>query len=169
MVIGRAVAGRVLERATLAGVVVASGIGMALANQFGNARGSFPYFSPSHNFSEPMIAMIERDSMRGNVFNSYELGAELVYRAYPRLRPSIDSRIDSYGDDYYMSLTTILVDEPRLSRFLTTHDVNYMLLLWRDFNYLKGMKSLQDAGWRTEFADHKAVLLTRKVRAPTKP
>jgi hypothetical protein len=166
MVIGRGAVSQSLERVLLLSVIGTSIIGMALASQFGNARGSYPYYSPSHNFSEPMVRLIERDSMRGNVFNSYELGAELIYRAYPRLRPSIDSRIDSYGDDYYMSLTTILVDEPRLNRFLATYDVNHMLLLWRDFNYLKGMKSLQDAGWRMEFADHKAVLLTRVARPP---
>ena len=49
-----------------------------------------------------MIAQIEQFDMKGNVFNSYELGAELIYRAYPRLRPMIDSRIDSYGDEYFL-------------------------------------------------------------------
>lgn len=157
------------ERLLLVLVAVAASVGTALAITFGNARGSFPYYSPSVNFTEPMVNMLDRPQMRGNVFNSYELGAELIYRAYPRLRPSIDSRIDSYGDDYYMKQTTILVDEPRLNRFLSEYHVRYMLLLWRDFDYIKGMKTLQANGWHMEFADHKMVLLARQPSTQALP
>ena len=107
-----------------------------------------------------MIARLSRQEMRGNVFNSYELGAELIYRTYPRLRPSMDSRIDSYGDRYFLLQEQLLGDEPLLKEFISDFDVRYMLLSWRDFNRIKGMTSLRE-GWRMQFADHKAVLLER--------
>jgi hypothetical protein len=161
MVIGRAKRPRV-ERGVLAGALLFGLLGTGLAVQYGNARGSYPFHSPSNNFSEPMVSVLEKDALAGNVINSYELGAELIYRAYPRLKPSIDSRIDSYGDDYFMTITTMLVDEKRLNDFIEHYDVRHMLLLWRDFNYVKDMKSLQTNGWKTAFADHKMILLSRR-------
>jgi hypothetical protein len=151
-----------LERAVLAAALLSGLMGTSLAVQYGNARGSYPFHSPSHNFSEPMMLVIDNNALAGNVINSYELGAELIYRAYPRLKPSIDSRIDSYGDAYFMTITTMLVDEKRLNDFIEHYDVRHMLLLWRDFNYVKDMKSLQTNGWRTVFADHKMILLSRR-------
>jgi hypothetical protein len=161
MVIGRDKRPR-LERGILAGALLFAVLGTGLAVQYGNARGSYPFHSPSHNFSEPMVSVLGSKALSGNVFNSYELGAELIYRAYPRLKPSIDSRIDSYGDEYFMTVATMLVDEPRLNAFLDHYGVDHMLLLWRDFEYIKNMHSLQANGWRMKFADHKMVFLTRK-------
>lgn len=168
MVIGRAKLPR-LERVVLAGVLLFGLLGTGLAVQYGNARGSYPFHSPSHNFSEPMVAMLENNALAGNVINSYELGAELIYRAYPRLKPSIDSRIDSYGDAYFMTITTMLHDEKRLNDFIEHYDVRHMLLLWRDFDSVKAMTSLQKNGWRTTFADHKMILLSRRNPDPVAP
>ena len=153
------------ERVLLAAATITGGIGIALAIQFGNVWGGFPYLVPSSNFTEPMINRLARPEMRGNVFNSYELGAELTYRAYPRLRPSMDSRIDSYGDTYFLLQKQLLVDEPLLKEFIADFDVRYMLLSRRDFELVKQMKSLQ-ATWHADFIDHKAVLLARNANAP---
>jgi len=35
------------------------------------------------------------------VFNSYAYGDQLVYHFYPKLRVTIDSRVDAYGEEYY--------------------------------------------------------------------
>lgn len=149
------------ERPLLAGAAGVGAIGVALALHFGNVWGAFPYASPSYNFTEPMIARLARPEMRGNVFNSYELGAELIYRAYPRLRPSMDSRIDSYGDTYFLMQVQLLTDEAMLKEFISDFDVRYMLLLRRDFVHIKDMESMKK-GWYTEFADHKMLLLARR-------
>lgn len=157
---------KLLERATLVAASGLAGIGIALAVQFGNVWGAFPYMAPSSNFTEPMIDRLSRPSMRGNVFNSYELGAELIYRTYPRLRPSMDSRIDSYGDRYFLLQDQLLRDEPLLRDFVTDFDIRYMLLLWRDFEFIKKMKGLQRE-WAVDFADQKMVLLARRNAVTT--
>jgi hypothetical protein len=154
------------ERLRLAIATLVGGIGVGLAMQFGNVWGAFPYIAPSSNFTEPMINRLARPEMHGNVFNSYELGAELIYRAYPRLRPSMDSRIDSYGDAYFLLQTQMLVDEPLLKEFIKDFDIRYMLLSRRDFDLVKQMKGLQDT-WHADFMDHKAVLLMRNAAAPS--
>jgi hypothetical protein len=149
------------ERAALGISVGVSLVGIALALRFGNAYGAFPFHAQSTDLTEPMIAQLSKPGMQGNVFNSYELGAELIYRTYPRLRPSIDSRIDSYGDRYFLLQEQLQFDEPLLKDFVADFDVRYMLLLWTDFERVKKMESLRE-NWIMQFADHKAVLLVRR-------
>jgi len=157
---------RELERPALAAALGLAALGIALALRFGNVWGAYPFAAPSTNFTAPMIEKLSRPQMRGNVLNSYELGAELIYRTYPRLRPSIDSRIDSYGDRYFLLQEHLFIEEPLLKEFVADFDVRYMLLLWREFDRLTKMKGLRQ-DWRVEFADHKAVLLER-IDAATK-
>lgn len=163
--IGQAPRQKLVERRLLVVTSALAALGVALAVQFGNVWGAFPYMAPSNNFTEPMINRLSRPEMHGNVFNSYELGAELIYRGYPRLRPSLDSRIDSYGDRYFLLHQQLLYDEPLLKEFIADFDVRYMLLLWRDFEHIKKMKDMQQQ-WTVDFADHKMVLLARRSAVP---
>jgi hypothetical protein len=149
------------EHARQIAVLALASIGVGVVFLYGNARGGFPYTTPSSGLTEPMVAQLSRPIMKGNVFNSYELGAELIYRAYPRLKPSIDSRIDSYGDRYFLLQMELLAREQLLNDFVAEYDIRYMLLLWRDFNQIKDMAMITQH-WRMKFADHKAVLLQRR-------
>ncbi len=159
-----------IERALLA-LVVATGItGSVLALRHGNVSGAYAYYTPSNRFSILMDERLSDATLEGNVFNSFELGAELIYKAYPRLVPSIDSRIDSYGDDYFLLHQRMLVSEQLLTRFVDEYEVKYLLLLHRDFESVKKMDQLRRQ-WRLKFMDHKMVLLerTRPLAAPRRP
>ena len=127
----------------------------------GNFYRAYPYETPSWNFTAPLVDYVESNRLQGNVLNSYELGAELIHRFYPRLRPSIDSRLDSYGEMYFLYSLRILESEPELVKFIQEYDVRYMLLLWRDFQKVQPMRALPAGGWNIRFADHKMVLLGR--------
>lgn len=153
--------------------VLAAGLGLAgLCGclLFGNTRGATIFESPSNNFSAAMARELEDPSLTGNVYNSYELGGELIYRDWPRLKPSIDSRVDSYGDDYFYAHQQLLVNQPALLQFLSTYGVTHMLLLRRDFdNAVKRMPAVQ-AQWHIRLADSKMVLLERNPpAAPATP
>ena len=74
---------------------------------------------------------------------------------------AIDTRIDSYGDRYFLDWRELFIDEQAINRFVKRYDVKFMLLLRPDFDQVRGMRSLKEAGWRTLFADHKMVLLGR--------
>jgi hypothetical protein len=124
--------------------------------------GGYPYFVKSHHFSPALIDYVEARKFEGNVLNSPALGAELVYRFYPRLRPSIDSRIDVYGQEYFERLLTAQNDEQVLRQFVERYRVRYILMLWPEFEQsMRRMPRLQDDGWRIVFADHKMVMLER--------
>jgi hypothetical protein len=134
----------------------------ALLVRYGNAYGGYPYFVASHHFSPALLDYVEARKFEGNVLNSYPLGAELVYRFYPRLRPAIDYRIEVYGREYFERLLRTLDDEQALRQFVERYRVRYMLLLWPQFEQgIRRMPRLQDDGWRIVFADHRMVMLER--------
>jgi hypothetical protein len=139
-------------------------VGAGALVSHGNFYRAYPYETPSLNFTAPLVEYIEANRLEGNVLNSYELGAELIHRFYPRLRPSIDSRLDSYGEMYFLHALRLLQSEPQMVAFIGDYDVRYMLLLWRDFEQVRAMSALPASGWTVRFADHKMVLLGR---APT--
>jgi hypothetical protein len=150
------------ERRPLALLIAAIALSGGWVAQKGNLFGAYPYYTASNNFSEPMIDFIAERRLKGNVLNSFALGAELIYRFYPDLRPSIDSRIDAYGEAYSAHMDYILINEAALLEFIGRYDVRYMLLLHSEFNNIRGMKGLQQSGWRMLIADHRMVLLERR-------
>ncbi|TWO69013.1 hypothetical protein FN976_19935 [Caenimonas sedimenti] len=160
-----------VERRMVGAATVLAACALPLVLKFGNGYGAWPYYAPSANFTLMMRERIEDPDLRGNVFNHAVLGPELIYRAWPRLKPVVDTRADSYGDAYYVAVIDLLNDETRLRAFLDEYDVNYMLLMREDFDdTVRHMKALRQDGWRGYFQDHKAVLLYRsKPKAPARP
>jgi hypothetical protein len=148
--------------AVLALIVACAG----LVVRYGNLYGGYPYYLPPHNFSLLLVEYLDRPAIRGNVLNSYELGPELIYRYYPRLRPAIDSRADAYGLNYFLELQHLNSDERALKAFLARYHVDYILLLQRDFDLgIRRMPDLRNDGWRIVFRDGKVVLLGRSLQA----
>lgn len=148
-----------------------SGLVLGLAIQFGNAFGAFPYMAWGKNtsFTYSMLKQLNDPNLKGNVINSYEFGAELVYRAYPRLRPSIDSRIDSYGGAYTLLNDRLLMENELLTEFVKEYDVRYMLLDRRDFQLLEKLPNWTEKRWSIRAMDQRAVLLQRSDLPSTAP
>jgi hypothetical protein len=142
--------------------------GLGICARVGNVRGDFVYAAQSENFTSTMRAALADPGLSGNVLTSYELGAELIYRDWPRLKPSIDSRIDSYGDAYFIAHQRLFTSEPELQAFLAAYGVNHMLLLPRDLGGVSRMPGIQ-AAWHVRASDQKTVLLERNVALPPRP
>jgi len=159
--IGLAPAAKEAGRRVTALLLALLAVGVGALLHSGNLYGAFPYETPSWRFTPRLIDHVGEHRLQGNVLNSYELGAELIHRFYPELRPSIDSRIDAYGEMYFLHTLRLLHDERALQEFIRHYDVRYMLLLRRDFEPVRRMDSLPRDGWHVLFADHKMVLLGR--------
>jgi len=148
-------------RRSLAFLVALLAMGVGVLLSYGNLYGAYPYFVQSNNFTPVMLEYMRERDLRGNMFNSYALGAELIQKFYPRLRPSIDSRIDAYGEAYFNYFSQLYSEERLLLEFIERYDVRYMLLLWGEFEMIRKMERLPKTGWRMLLADHKMVLLGR--------
>lgn len=135
--------------------------------RFGNAAGIYPHSTPDPTqFSTALIKTLANQELRGNVLNSYDLGAELIYRTYPRLRPSIDSRIDSYGDAYFYNHENMYQDAILFNDFIRLHHVTYLLLNRSDLETLIKAQRETLLGWDILLFDEKAILLHRRHSKP---
>lgn len=131
--------------------------------RFGNASGIYPHSTPDPTqFSTALIKTLANQELRGNVLNSYDLGAELIYRTYPRLRPSIDSRIDSYGDAYFYTHENMYQDAILFNDFIRRHHVTYLLLNRSDLETLIKAQKETLVGWNILLFDEKSILLHRR-------
>jgi len=139
-------------------------LAIAAVVRYGNMYGAWPHETSSDNFSLLMSEYLREHHLEGNVWNSYTLGAQLIHDFYPQLKPLIDSRIDVYGEPYFLYTVHMGVNEQALLDFIERYHVRYFLLTWGEFNYRIGtMPKLRENGWRMLFADHKAVLLGREL------
>lgn len=140
---------------------------LGLTVSYGNALGAYPHhYSRQESFSAAIKQALSNPAMRGNVLTSYELGAELVYRAYPRLQPSIDSRIDSYGDQYTAFHDQVLSNDQLLQAFVREYDVRYALLTYRDYIEFRQLPSVRAGGWEPVLFDSRTALLRRVRKNP---
>jgi hypothetical protein len=129
--------------------------------RFGNAAYATFDRAPSNNLGPGLVKELSNPAIHGPVLTSYELGAELIYRWWPRLQPSIDSRIDSYGDEYALFHVQLLQNEKLLDLFLDGNRVNYMLLLRRDLDQgVRTMPSIR-ANWHIRLTDGDVFLIER--------
>lgn len=132
------------------------------AYHYGNVNGASPHKSNVYeSLTGPMIKVLSDSKLQGNVYTSYDFGAELVYRAYPRMRPSIDSRIDSYGDAYFIKQQDLLENNNDMANFVSRYDVRYMLLTHGDFQHFMRQRNWIDGNWLIYAADTHAIFLQR--------
>jgi len=151
-----------LGRALAPAAVAVLALGIAAVVRYGNMYGAWPHRIATDNFTPPMAEHLAQ--LEGNVFNSYVLGGQLIHDYYPRLRPVIDSRIDAYGERYFLYTVHLGVNEQALLDFIQRYDVRYFLLTWDEFNHRIGtMPRLRAEGWRILFADQKTVLLGKQA------
>lgn len=142
-------------------VILLSGAGLALAMNFGNLTNSQPYSLGSWKFSAKMVETLKNPQMHGNVLTSMETGPELIYIAYPRLKPSIDSRVDSYGFDYLQYQTTVLLNDTFQDEFVKRYDVKYVLFQRKVMENFTKLNAWKEGRWKIVLMDRSAVLLRR--------
>jgi hypothetical protein len=101
------------------------------------------------------------NGVRGNAFNTYTAGAYLLYRFYPQVRVSIDSRNDVYGPDLYREYTRARTDSDALAALLKRIEASFAFLeLQRGEPIEKTLEAFQKiGGWRIVYFDDFTVIL----------
>jgi len=135
---------------------------LLLCIAFGNANGSYPFLDHTGTkLSRPMVETLRNPAYAGNVLNSMELGSELIYWAYPKLRPAIDCRLDSYGVAYYKFIFALPFLPSELDAFVKRYDVKYMLLSHLIYTQFKNTPAGQSGRWKVILVDEEAAFLAR--------
>jgi hypothetical protein len=90
-----------------------------------------------------------------------ELGAELIYRGFPRLRPAMDGRVDSYGLEYYVFVGNTVYKTPYFHDFVNKYDVKYIFLTRESFDGFRQLPYWKNGEWKLMLADRNAAFLVR--------
>jgi hypothetical protein len=137
----------------------------------GNTRGRKPGFWNDAPLSPEAIQFIRDTGISGNVLNGDSYGDQLAYHFYPTIRVTIDTRLDCYGEKYYMQFRRISGGNPKLQgelselvNFLERYDIRAIVTkplnayVWYKLGHFEAMKQL---GFTTAYNDGKTVILTR--------
>ena len=159
--IGKTINSSKREGAVFLIISVVSSLAILLAVNFGNLQGARSYAYSLHKLSDQMVSALRDERRHGNVLNSMEMGAELIYWAYPRLKPSSDCRVDSYGFDYLDYLDAVLHNDALLKEFVARYDVKYILMDRRRFNNFIYRDGWKERRWEVVLVDDRAAFLRR--------
>ena len=97
---------------------------------------------------------LESRGIDGNVFNSYSAGAYLIWRFYPSMRVSMDSRNDVYGEELYARHARAQKDPQALSGLLHQIDATCIVLQWTEQGAVETATTVRAmGGWSLVFFD----------------
>ena len=100
--------------------------------------------------------------LRGNVFNTYSSGAYLIYRLYPEVRVTMDSRNEVYGEDLYRLYARTLTDSDALEDLLGRLRAAAVVLEWPGQGMMTAAATVHRVkSWRPVFFDDVAVIYLR--------
>ncbi len=171
---GRPAAGGLLPEASPLRVLAAAGILVAASG--GVVAFGYPlsFDGPARPFGlglgreTPVCATdyVARSGLAGNAFVSYSWGAMLVHKAYPRVKVSIDSRNDVYGEEIYRAQLDALAAPASMAQYLEEHRVDLVLLSYADPAPAVSRWLITSPAWAPVNLDDKGFLLARRSTAP---
>jgi len=151
------------KRLVAAALAAALALLVAVVHERGNVLGFRAGFDRAAPLSEGAIATIRDREFEGNAFCSYDLGDQIIFHFYPKLRVNVDSRVDIFGGRYMRDYMLALTRWPRLAKHLARYDVRYLILTRRDYSaHVSKMRAALDAAhWRRVYGDERTVIFER--------
>jgi hypothetical protein len=111
------------------------------------------------------VAEIKRQQLKGVVYNEYQDGALIIQQLWPDVRPTIDSRIDIFGEqlhDEYLHAT----DSPTaFANYLAKYNVNLVLLRFQQHKQIYDLM-LRDPAWQLTYQTKDRYLFVKKPVSP---
>jgi len=167
---GRALAGVPGRKLAPLGIAL-SALGIIVVLARGDVRGHRVGFRNEAPMSEAAVAFVRDHGIAGNVFNTFSHGDQLIFHFYPKIRVVIDSRIDAYGEGYYLKFRDLcgrsykaLGPPEDLIAYLARYGVRTIVTRPLDFKNWsdKGhVAALEKQGFSLVYADPTTVILTR--------
>ena len=101
------------------------------------------------------VEYIQKESIDGRIFNSYNWGGYMIWNLYPAQRVYIDGRCDMYGTDFVTRFVDIYSTKPGWENALKADEIEYVLV---EPNTYLAYALVDHQGWKTIFRDNVSVL-----------
>ena len=115
---------------------------------------------PDVVFSEPALAFVRAQGLRGPVFNSHNLGGWLAWTMYPEVRVFQDSRLQAYPPEHFRAILEASRSQPAWDTLVA--GVDWAVLSLPRQNALSGAGRFPDSAWATVYADEAIEILVRR-------
>ena len=79
-------------------------------------------------FPVKSVEYIEKEGIKGNIFNSYNWGGYLIWNMYPDQKVYIDGRCDMYGAEFVTRFVDIYMAKPGWENALEEDKIDYVLI-----------------------------------------
>lgn len=142
------------------------------------AAGSKISFSIASRYSVPVRAVdfIEKNGIKGNIFNDYGYGGYVTWRLFPQSKNFIDTRSLNYpvmleygwiqsAAEFDPSVAPSKSNTPLWKRLLKHYKINYMLLAPTDINgdvFPLVLNLLESDDWVPVYVDRVSLIFVRK-------
>jgi len=122
-------------------------------------------------FSDPGsqgIDFIEKNKLKGNIFNNFDIGGFLIYKLYPQYQFFIDNRPEAYPADFVENVYKKLqVDVDFRKKIFEKYKIKTVIFSFTDQTqwgeaFLRGI--FQDPEWRLVSLNKTIVVLTKNDR-----
>ncbi|KKS29264.1 MAG: hypothetical protein UU91_C0007G0013 [candidate division WWE3 bacterium GW2011_GWB1_42_117] len=111
------------------------------------------------------LEFFNRNSLKGPVFNNYDIGSYLIYGLYPREKVFVDNRPEAYPEDFFTeTYVPMQENEEKWKEVMARHNFNVIFFYRRDFTpwaqpFL--ITRLADHEWVPVYVDDFALILVR--------
>lgn len=116
----------------------------------------------AENMPVGAVDYIARNEITGNGFPSYNAGALLLNRMWPRVKVAMDSRNDVYGETLYREYVGALAGGTALEAYLRKYPVDFFLITYgndRSPEFFRWLDASPD--WRLVYFDDRAIVYLR--------
>lgn len=109
-------------------------------------------------------------SLKGPVFNNYDIGGYLIYHLYPQEKVFYDNRPEAYSSDFSQSTYVASLENPELFKKLDEkYHFNSIFFYHRDYTHWAQkflIEKTKDPEWITVFADEDNIILIKSRIRP---
>jgi hypothetical protein len=118
-----------------------------------------PAIAPKSFFSPDAIAYARSTGLKGNVFNSNNLGGYVAWMLYPDVRIFQDSRLQAYPPEHFLSV--LVATQSEADWDVLVADVDWAILSVPRPNQLSGVGRFRQDEWTAVFNDGVVEIVVR--------
>lgn len=127
-----------------------------LATQF---SAGLPAVAPKAFFSAEAIAFVRENGLKGNIFNSNNLGGYIAWSLYPDVHIFQDSRLQAYPPEHFLSI--LVASQSEADWDVLVADADWAMLSLPRPNQLSGVGRFRSDEWRSVFNDGAVEIVVR--------
>ncbi len=126
---------------------------------------SSPYFGLKYmDGAEKAVNFIEENSIKGPIFNNFDIGSYLIYRMYPDEKVFVDGRPEAYPADFFEEYKLMQTDPDYFEQQVKRYNINSIFFVHTDITpwAQEFMRTIiQSDQWIPVYVDEMVIILLR--------